>query len=45
MTDVTARKRPKVAEALDDGSLIDVARPHRSSYVDAQAVVWSVGLL
>jgi len=35
MKDVIATQRRKVAEALDDGGLIDVARPHRSSYVDA----------
>jgi len=35
MTDVIATKQPKAAEALDDSSLIDVARPHRGSYIDA----------
>jgi len=33
MTDVIATQRRKVAEALDDGSVIDVARPHRSCYI------------
>ena len=37
MTDVIATQRRKVAEALDDGGLIDVARPHRSSYVGLDA--------
>jgi len=35
MTGVIATKQPKTAEALDDGSLIDVARSHGSSYIDA----------